>query len=159
MTLTVLGIDPGLNTTGYAVVKLNGDAPEVCEAGVLKTEKSDSLERRLKAIYDGLEEIITEFTPDVVSVEKLYSHFNHPQTAVVMGHARGIIFLCAANHRIPVENYASTRIKKSLTGSGRASKLQMQKSVKSALKLGYIPDPPDVADAIAAALCHIEALR
>lgn len=159
MSLTVLGIDPGLNKTGYAVVKLNGDAPEVCEAGVLTTEKSDPLEARLKTIYDGLEEILSEFSPDVVSVEQLYSHYNHPQTAVVMGHARGMIFLCAANHGIPVENYASTRIKKSLTGNGRASKLQMQRTVRSVLKLKRIPEPSDVADAIAAALCHIEARR
>jgi crossover junction endodeoxyribonuclease RuvC len=159
MSLMVLGIDPGLNRTGYAVVKLNGDAPEVCEAGVLTTKKTDPLEVRLKTIYDGLEEILSEFSPDVVSVEQLYSHYNHPQTAVVMGHARGMIFLCAANHSIPVENYASTRIKKSLTGNGRASKLQMQRSVKNILKLGYMPEPSDVADAIAAALCHIEARR
>ncbi len=159
MALTVLGIDPGLRVTGYAVIKLNGDGPEVCEAGVLRTHNSDPLEKRLKTIYDGLDAIISEFTPDVVSVESLYSHYNHPQTAVIMGHARGTILLCAANHRIPVESYASTRIKKSLTGSGRASKLQMQRSVRSVLHLKAIPEPADVADAIAAALCHIEAAR
>ncbi len=159
MALTVLGIDPGLRVTGYAVIKLNGDGPEVCEAGVLRTHNSDPLEKRLKTIYDGLDAIISEFTPDVVSVEKLYSHYNHPQTAVIMGHARGTIFLCAANHRIPVESYASTRIKKSLTGSGRASKLQMQRSVRSVLHLKAIPEPADVADAIATALCHIEATK
>lgn len=159
MALTVLGIDPGLRVTGYAVVKLNGVDPEVCEAGVLKTDNSDPLERRLKTIYDGLDAVISEFSPDIVSVEKLYSHYNHPQTAVVMGHARGMIFLCAANHRIPVESYASTRIKKSLTGNGRASKLQMQRSVRSILRLRAIPEPADVADAIAAALCHIEAAK
>lgn len=159
MALTVLGIDPGLRVTGYAVIKLNGDGPEVCEAGVLRTHNSDPLEKRLKTIYDGLDAIISEFTPDVVSVEKLYSHYNHPQTAVIMGHARGTIFLCAANHQIPVESYASTRIKKSLTGSGRASKLQMQRSVRSVLHLKAIPEPADVADAIATALCHIEATK
>ncbi len=159
MALTVLGIDPGLRVTGYAVIKMNGDGPEVCEAGVLRTHNSDPLEKRLKTIYDGLDAIISEFTPDVVSVEKLYSHYNHPQTAVIMGHARGTIFLCAANHRIPVESYASTRIKKSLTGSGRASKLQMQRSVRSVLHLKAIPEPADVADAIATALCHIEATK
>lgn len=159
MALTVLGIDPGLNVTGYAVVRLNGDGPEVLEAGVLRTHNSDPLEIRLKTIYDGLDAVISEFAPDIVSVEMLYSHYNHPQTAVIMGHSRGMIFLCAANHQIPVESYASTRIKKSLTGSGRASKLQMQRSVRSIFRMKSIPEPADVADAIAAALCHIEAAK
>ncbi len=159
MAPTVLGIDPGLQVTGYAVVYSDGDGPEVREAGVLKTRSQDTFEMRLKTIYDGLNEIISEFNPDAVSVEKLYSHYKHPQTAVIMGHARGMIFLCAANHRIPVESYASTRIKKSLTGSGRASKLQMQRSVRSVFHMRAIPEPADVADAIAAALCHIEAAR
>ncbi len=159
MALTVLGIDPGLRVTGYAVVSLDGNGPEVREAGVLKTKSEDTFEMRLKTIYDGLEEIISEFKPNAVAVEKLYSHYKHPQTAVDMGHARGMIFLCAANHRIPVESYAATRIKKSLTGSGRASKLQMQRSVKSVFRMRTSPEPADVADAIAAALCHIEASR
>lgn len=159
MALTVLGVDPGLQVTGYAVVSLDGDGPEVREAGILKTRSEDTFEMRLKTIYDGFNEIISEFKPDAVAVEKLYSHYKHPQTAVNMGHARGMVFLCAANHRIPVESYASTRIKKSLTGSGRASKLQMQRSVKSVLHMRAIPEPADVADAIAAALCHIEATK
>ncbi len=159
MSLTVLGIDPGLQVTGYAVLKLNSDGPRIHEAGVLKTKSKDTLEMRLKTIYDGLNEIISEFKPDAVAVEKLYSNYKHPQTAVNMGHARGMIFLCAANHRIPVESYASTRIKKSLTGNGRASKLQMQRSVKSTFHMRTIPEPADVADAIATALCHMEASR
>jgi crossover junction endodeoxyribonuclease RuvC len=159
MDLTVLGIDPGLRVTGYAVIRYNGGSPEVREAGVLKTKDKDSFEKRLRTIYEGLDNIISEFCPDTISVEKLYSHYKHPQTAVVMGHARGMIYLCAANHNIPVESYASTRIKKSITGNGRASKQQIQKSVKSLLRLKEIPKPPDVADAIATALCHCEAIR
>jgi len=159
MAVTVLGIDPGLRVTGYAVILLNDGVPEIREAGVLKTRNKDPFEIRLKTLYDGLDAVISEFKPDTISVEKLYSHYNHPQTAVIMGHARGAIFLCAANHQIPVESYASTRIKKSLTGNGRASKLQVQKTVRSVLKLREIPKPPDVADAIATALCHCETIR
>ncbi|MEE9555075.1 MAG: crossover junction endodeoxyribonuclease RuvC [candidate division Zixibacteria bacterium] len=159
MAFTVLGIDPGLRITGYAVVNYNGGIPEVTEAGIVKTKNDDSFEERLKTIYDGLDSILTEFKPDSISVEKLYSHYNHPQTAVIMGHARGMIFLCAAQHNIPVESYAATRIKKSLTGNGRASKQQMQNSVKSILRLKEVPKPADVADAIATALCHWEALK
>jgi len=159
MANIVLGIDPGLRVTGYALLSCNGGAVDLVEAGTLKTIDSDTLEDRLKTLYDGLEEVISEFKPDSVSVERLYSHYKHPQTAVVMGHARGVIYLCAANHKIPLNSYASTRIKKALTGNGRASKMQMQKTVQSIFKMKEIPKPPDIADAIAAALCHIEAVK
>ena len=157
MAQKILGIDPGLRITGYAVLLNKKSGIEIQDAGVLRTKTDGSFESRLKELYDSLEEVIKEHKPDSMSVEKLYSHYKHPQTAVVMGHARGAIFLCAAKHGVPVESYASTRIKKSLTGNGRASKLQMQRSVKSIFGMKEIPKPPDVADAIAAALCHIEA--
>jgi len=159
MANIVLGIDPGLRVTGYALLSCNGGSVDLVEAGTLKTIDSDTLEDRLKTLYDGLDEVISEFKPDSVSVERLYSHYKHPQTAVVMGHARGVIYLCAANHKIPLNSYASTRIKKALTGNGRASKMQMQKTVQSIFKMKEIPKPPDIADAIAAALCHIEAVK
>ena len=159
MSTVVLGIDPGLKSTGYAIVKSDGRAFEVLEAGRIATSEKAKLENRLKTIYDGLSEIMNEFNPQAVAVEELYSHYDHPITAVIMGHARGLVYLCASHKTIPVISYASTRIKKSLTGNGRASKMQMQRNVKSLLKLSKTPEPPDVADAIAVALCHIEASR
>lgn len=159
MKVTVLGIDPGLRITGYALVSSNGARPDLVEAGTLKTADDDTLEKRLQTLYDGLEEVISEFKPDVLSVEKLYSHYKHPLTAVVMGHARGIVYLCAARHEIPLNSYAATRIKKALTGNGRASKLQMQKAVQNLFKMKEHPEPPDIADAIGAALCHLETMR
>jgi len=155
----VLGIDPGLQRTGYAVLGYDHKAPQLKEAGVLSTSDSDSLQERLQSIYDSVEEVIEEFQPDILVIENLYSHYSHPQTAVVMGHARGVIFLCAAKRKMPVVCYAATRIKKSITGNGRATKMQVQRSIKSIMKLETLPDPPDVADAIAVALCHIEAAR
>jgi crossover junction endodeoxyribonuclease RuvC len=159
MATTVLGIDPGLRVTGYALLSCNDGSIDLLEAGTLKTVDSDTLENRLKTLYDGLEEVISEFKPDSVSVERLYSHYRHPQTSVVMGHARGVVYLCAANHSIPLSSYASTRIKKALTGNGRASKIQVQRAVQSIFKLADLPKPPDIADAIAAALCHVEAIK
>ena len=159
MALKILGIDPGLRITGYAVLLNKKSGIEILDAGILKTTIKGSFENRLQELYDSLEEVITEHKPDSMSVEKLYSHYKHPQTAVVMGHARGIIFLCASKHGIPVESYASTRIKKSLTGNGRASKLQMQKTVQSIFGMKELPKPPDVADAIGAALCHLEVVK
>jgi crossover junction endodeoxyribonuclease RuvC len=157
--LIVLGIDPGLSRTGYAVLEYSGKAARLREAGVLSTKDAESIGCRLRTLCSGLQEIITEFEPDTMVVENLYSHYKHPQTAVVMGHARGIAFLAAAQKNIPVVCYASTRIKKSITGNGRASKVQVQRSIKSIMKLKESPEPFDVTDAMAVALCHIEASR
>jgi crossover junction endodeoxyribonuclease RuvC len=155
----VLGIDPGLNRTGYAVLEYNNKVSQLREAGVLSTSESEPLGQRLRVIFDGLSEVISEFKPDAMVVENIYSHYSHPQTAVVMGHARGIAFLAAAKNNIPVACYAATRIKKSITGNGRASKIQMQRSIKSIMRLKEAPEPFDVSDAIAVALCHIEGGR
>jgi len=94
-----------------------------------------------------------------VAIEELYSHYDHPKTAIIMGHARGIVFLKAAEKGLTVYPYASTRVKKSLIGNGRATKGQVQLMIRSALGLSRTPDPPDAADALAVALCHCRALE
>jgi len=121
---------------------------------VLRSREKDPLEKRLLEIHRGISEVICEFAPTIVVVEELYSKYAHPKTAILMGHARGIIYLAAAAQAIPVLSYASTRIKNSLTGHGRASKEQVQRMVQRAFRLDRIPHPPDVADALAVALCH-----
>ena len=156
--MRILGIDPGLNVTGYGVVEGEPDKVKVVEAGVVRTNGRGSMEDKLFQIAKELEEIISQFQPDAIAVEELYSHFGHPRTAIIMGHARGVVFLKAAEARIPVFPYASTRIKKSLTGNGRASKQQVQLMIKSTLALARVPEPPDTADALAVALCHHRAV-
>ena len=156
--MRILGIDPGLNVTGYGVVEGEPDKVKVVEAGVVRTNGRGSMEDKLFQIAKELEEIISQFQPDAIAVEELYSHFGHPRTAIIMGHARGVVFLKAAEARIPVFPYASTRIKKSLTGNGRASKQQVQLMIKSTLALAMVPEPPDTADALAVALCHHRAV-
>ena len=156
--MIIVGIDPGLQITGYGVLASQGRDMKVAEAGVIKTGKSDLFENKLKEIFSEIEKIIRQFKPDYLAVEELYSHYVHPKTAIVMGHARGVVFLQAAIHNIPVVSYASTRIKKSLTGNGRASKNQVQKMIKVALNLKDEIYSPDTADALAVALCHANAL-
>jgi crossover junction endodeoxyribonuclease RuvC len=90
----------------------------------------------------------------VMALEELYSHYDRPRTAILMGHARGVICLAAAQAGIPVLHYSATQIKRILTGSGRASKAQVQRAIQRELALSDPPEPPDVADALAAALCH-----
>ncbi len=155
--MRVLGIDPGLNITGYGVIESDGALPVIVEAGIIRTREKTAMENRLLEIARELTAIIAQFEPDAVAVENLYSHYDHPRTAITMGHARGIIFLKAAEANLSVFPYAATRIKKSLTGNGRASKRQVQLMICSTFGLKEVPEPPDIADALAVALCHCRA--
>jgi crossover junction endodeoxyribonuclease RuvC len=149
----ILGIDPGLNTTGYGVIGVSTGGVRLLEAGVVRSRaKETSL--KVKEIYDGVREVIEMFSPEVVAMEKLYTHYDRPTTAILMGHARGCICLAAAQSGIEVVSYEATKVKKLLTGSGRATKDQVQRAIKLELNLPQYPEPPDVADAIALALCH-----
>jgi crossover junction endodeoxyribonuclease RuvC len=153
----VLGIDPGLQVTGYGVIEPGPQHLVVCEAGIIRSDEGSAkadMAGRLRSLYDGLLGVIEQFQPEAVAVEQLYAHYQHPRTAILMGHARGVIFLAAAQRDLPVLSYNATRIKKSITGSGRASKDQMQRAIQRELGLAKIPQPPDVADALAVALCH-----
>ncbi len=113
-----------------------------------------SLTDRLVEIHTGVADVIAALKPGVMALEELYSHYNRPRTAILMGHARGVICLAAAEAGIPVIHYSATQIKKILTGAGRASKSQVQRAIQRELALPQMPDPPDVADALAVALCH-----
>jgi crossover junction endodeoxyribonuclease RuvC len=154
-----MGIDPGLSATGYGIIEGLGPSPRIVEAGVIRSRDKDPLEKRLLEILEGMTEVIKEFSPTVVAVEELYSKYAHPRTAIIMGHARGIIYVAAAERGIPVVSYAATRIKNSLTGHGRAAKDQVQRMVQQAFGLERPPQPADVADALAIALCHHNVLR
>jgi crossover junction endodeoxyribonuclease RuvC len=150
----ILGIDPGLNTTGYGLLRQSGGNLELIEAGVIKSRPRDELPQRLQAIHDGVVDVIENFRPDALALEELYAHYERPTTAILMGHARGVICLAAARNQIPLEHYRATQIKKVMTGNGRAPKSQVQLAVMNYLRLTTVPDPPDVADALAIAICH-----
>jgi crossover junction endodeoxyribonuclease RuvC len=152
--MRVLGIDPGLNTTGYAVVEKQGQRLELVEAGIVRGADRGELGSRLLELHEGVTEVIAAFHPGALAIEELYSHYERPQTAILMGHARGVICLAAAQARIPIQSYAATQIKRLLTGSGRAPKSQVQQAILREFGLREMPEPPDVADAMAIALCH-----
>jgi len=153
--LRILGIDPGLNITGYGVIEIvPGRAPKVCEAGVVRGKTRESLTARLAEIHEGVVDVIKSLNPSAMALEQLYSHYKQPRTAILMGHARGVICLAATQATIPVIHYSATQIKKVLTGSGRAPKMQMQEAIQRELCLAKLPEPADVADALAIALCH-----
>lgn len=150
----ILGIDPGLNTTGYAVLDDAAGKLILVEAGVVRGRSKGSLELRLNEIYTGICDVITSFHPAAMAVEQLYSHYDRPRTAILMAHARGVICLAATQHEMSLHSYAATQVKSILTGSGRASKSQMQRAICQQFALAAVPEPPDVADAMAIALCH-----
>ncbi|TVS20519.1 MAG: crossover junction endodeoxyribonuclease RuvC [Planctomycetaceae bacterium] len=151
----VLGVDPGLNNTGYGVLRVSGTRWTILEAGVVRSHAKATLGSRLVEIHRGITEVFQAFQPSVMALENLYSHYKHPQTAILMGHARGVICLAAAQCQVEIANYAATQIKKTLTGSGRAPKAQVQHAICREFCLTDVPEPPDVADALAIALCHI----
>jgi len=150
----ILGIDPGLNVTGYGVLESAEGALRLCEAGIVRGKTRNSLTARLVEIHAGVADVIASFQPASMALEELYSHYKRPRTAILMGHARGVICLAAAQAGIPVMHYAATQVKKILTGNGRAPKWQMQQAIMHELGLSEAPEPPDVADALAIGLCH-----
>lgn len=153
-TTRILGIDPGLNITGYGVISVSGSSIDVVEAGVVRSKRSDALTDRLGSIHEGISDVIESLFPDCVGLEELYSHYERPQTAIIMGHARGVICLATGQKKLPLHHYSATQVKKVLTGNGRAPKHQVQLAVARHLNLHDVPEPPDVADALAIALCH-----
>jgi len=150
----VLGIDPGLQITGFGLVQIDDGAidPHLVEAGVIRLDRKQSMEQRLVQLEAELGDLIEGLEPHVLAVEKLYAHYNHPRTAILMGHARGVILLCAQRRGVRIEHLPSTEVKKAMTGYGHASKEQMQEAVRGQCGLSEVPKPPDVADAIAIAM-------
>ena len=158
-SLRILGVDPGLNITGYGVIEVTAQKVQLVEAGVVRGKTRGSLEARLKEIHLGLVDVIASLKPMVVAIEQLYSHYERPRTAILMGHARGVIVLAASLANLPVRHYAATQVKKLVSGAGRAGKAQIQAAICREFGLAKPPEPPDVADALAIALCHYYTTR
>jgi len=148
----ICGIDPGLNTSGYAVLDADGPAVTVCDAGICRTQSQADLGQRLIQIEADFSSVFEQWRPTAVAVEQLYAHYKHPRTAVLMGHARGVMLVTAGRFGAEVRSYGATQVKRFLTGNGRAGKRQVQRAIMAALGLPKLPEPADVADALAIAL-------
>ncbi|MCF7972369.1 MAG: crossover junction endodeoxyribonuclease RuvC, partial [Phycisphaerae bacterium] len=143
----ILGIDPGLNVCGYACLDARLLREHLVEAGFVRTDRHLTLEQRLDHIARDLDALLGQLKPDLVAVEQLYAHYAHPRTAILMGHARGVILQRCAARDLEVRSFSATKIKKATTGNGHASKEQMQRTVQHILGLAELPEPNDVADA------------
>ena len=151
--MIILGIDPGLATTGYGLIKQDGSKINHIESGVISTPPHTPLTQRLKIISKTLTTIITLFSPKVVAVEELFFN-NNAKTAMLVGQARGVILLTAANFELDIVDYTPMQIKSGICGYGKAEKKQVQYMVKKLLRLSSVPKPDDAADALAVAICH-----
>ena len=151
----VLGIDPGLSVTGYGLVE-GTQPPTALNAGVIRTDKDAPTSERLEELHRGLSDVFAESTPDAVALETVFTNRNL-QTAISVGRASGVALLVSAQFGVPVFEYVPTSVKAAVTGDGSAGKPQVQTMVSRLLRLAELPKPPDVADALALALCHLRA--
>jgi crossover junction endodeoxyribonuclease RuvC len=154
VSLRVLGIDPGLRITGYGAIEVDEKRARLLEAGIVAPDVRSTLEQRLHALHRGMSEVVASTKPDMVVIEELFSAYKNPLTAVLMGHARGVLCLAAAQHGVPVHTMGHSLVKRALTGSGAAKKEQVRSMVIQLLGLARVPEPTDVSDALALALAY-----
>lgn len=151
--MTILGIDPGIGRMGWGVIEIQDSRFKIHDYGCIETAKELKIEERLLQIHKNLIEIIKEQKPEVLAIEDLFFS-NNAKTAFVVGQARGVVLLTAAEHSMKVAVYTPLQVKMALTGYGRAEKAQVGQMVKILLKLPAIPKPDDTADALAIAITH-----
>ena len=151
--MIILGIDPGIATTGYGVCRKEKDRFEYLDCGVIETAKGQAVEVRIRHIHDSVVQLIERFHPDALAIEELFFNTNIT-TGIAVAEARGVIMLACINKGCKLFEYTPLQIKQALTGNGRADKHQVQFMVKAILKLKSVPKPDDAADGLAAALCH-----
>ncbi|MFN3327682.1 MAG: crossover junction endodeoxyribonuclease RuvC [Fervidobacterium pennivorans] len=150
--MKILGIDPGYGIVGYGIVEKRGNKINHISHGAIQTGKEENFEDRLDYIYNQIIQLIQDYSPELIAIESLYFYKN-VKTAIFVGEARGVILLAVKHSKIPFVEFTPHQVKLTVTGYGRAQKLQVQKVMKMLLKLDEIPKPDDAADALAIAWC------
>ncbi len=148
----ILGIDPGSRITGYGLIKQTGQNIEYIDSGCIRTSPDGELSQKLLQIYDGICQLMDHYSPEEVAIEQVFMHQN-PNSALKLGHARGVAMVAAASHRVKVSEYSARAIKQTVVGYGAAEKAQVNHMVVSLLSLNSAPQS-DAADALAIAICH-----
>src|SRR5438067_13687634 len=156
--MRVLGIDCGSRVTGYGVIDTDGADCIFVRCGAIRSKLSDPLAGRLKSIHNGIVKVIQEFGPEVAAFESLF-YATNVQSALKLGHVRGVSMFAAAEANLPVFEYSPLEVKSAVTGYGRAEKPQVQQMVRALLKLDSLPEPYDASDALAVAICHVHSNR
>ena len=153
MNLRILGIDPGLATVGFSIVDVEKSKMRLVTCGVISTPAHTSLSSRLDRIFEDMNDLISSFSPDVMSIEELFFNTNIT-TGIAVAHARGVIILSAYRAGVQVFEYTPLQVKQAVVGYGRAEKNQVIDMVRRILALPAAPKPDDAADAVALAICH-----
>jgi crossover junction endodeoxyribonuclease RuvC len=153
-----MGLDPGLVATGFGILEAQPGAVTVVDSGVITTASTQPLEARLNAIYRAVHQLIELQRPTFLVVEDLYAEYKFPRTAILMGHARGVVYLAARQLDVVVTALAPSEVKRAVTGSGSAGKAQVQRAVQTLLGLSDLPRPSHVADALGLALTGLARL-
>ena len=156
--MRVVGIDPGFKASGYGVIDVEHNQIKLLETGTIDPKQKDLIENRILKVYQLLGEILEQYKPDVLVLEKLYAHYKHPTTAALLGHVRGVICLLCAQKNIKLIEQSPKRIRKAIAGNGNASKEQIMRVVAKALHLDESKLTLDASDALALALgyAHLE---
>lgn len=149
--MRILGIDPGIATTGWAIIDFKDGNPSPVDYGAILTSKELSVSERLVEIYADIQELITKYTPEYAGVETLL-FCNNAKTAIAVGEARGVVLLVLEQNNIPIKEFTPLQVKSAITGYGKADKKQVQENVKLICNLDTIPKPDDAADALAIAI-------
>ncbi|MBA2123373.1 hypothetical protein B9J78_00265 [bacterium Unc6] len=157
--MRIAGIDPGLCITGYGIVEKKAHQLHLIDAGTIRNPVSFPLEKRLKRLFENVDILFKDHKPDVVVVEEIYSNYKYPYTAVLMGHARGIIYLASAVNSIPVHSFKPTHVKKAATGNGHASKEQIAGAICSIFGIKRFKGFFDVTDALALTVAYEHRVR
>jgi crossover junction endodeoxyribonuclease RuvC len=151
--MRILGLDPGIGRTGWGIVDVQSAKLQVQNFGCIETAKDLAVEKRLQELYEKISAILQEEKPEAFAIEELFFNTN-TTTAMIVGQARGVVLLAAAQQRIPTAVYTPLQVKLAVTGYGRAEKKQVGQMVKALLGLSTIPKPDDTADALAIAITH-----
>ena len=156
--MRILGIDPGFAITGYSIIDYQGNKFKLIDSGAVTTKAGVSFPLRLTKIYDDLSMIIDEYKPDAISVEELFFN-NNVKTAINVAQARGVVLVVGCQKQIPTYEYTPLQIKQAVAGYGRADKIQVQKMVKTILKVDTLPKLDDITDSMSMAICHAHSAK
>jgi crossover junction endodeoxyribonuclease RuvC len=156
--MRVLGIDCGSRIMGYGIIETDGVESVMVQCGAIRLKPGDPLPLRLRSIHSSVIDVIRDFRPDVAAFETLF-YASNVQSALRLGHVRGVSIFAAAEANLPVFEYSPLEVKSAVTGYGRAEKSQVQQMVRTLLKLKALPEPYDASDALAVAICHVHSYR
>ena len=156
--MVIIGIDPGLVKTGYGIISIKNERPELIDFGIISPNPNDTISNRIFTIFSDIEQLINTYSPSVFSIEDIFYSRNF-KSAMLLGQARGAAVLAAAKYKLPIFEYSAKKVKQSITGNGNADKTQVQYMVTKILNIKTTSMPLDASDALGIALCHLNQLK